>query len=288
MQWNWLVRTKLLLAALALVVLMGDSIAGPFANRRNNRQQGQYEMVDQGTTTTVQAQPTQPGQPTQPATVTTQVQPTQQQQGQYVTQRRGLFGRRSTQVWEPTPVVQASQPTQPLQPMPGAQPAVAAGQQPQPAAGEAAPMPSTTQAQPTVQATQPVDQQPINNGRRGLFGRRTARNNSTNYGPVSMTPDQQVQPGTTRQSFYPANGQTALIDVRVPVANAQVTFDGAATRQQGLTRLFTTPARNPQGANSYEVKATWTGPDGKPVEQTRTVKVPPGARVLVDFNVQQQ
>jgi uncharacterized protein (TIGR03000 family) len=238
MQWNWLSRTKLLLAGLALVVVMGDSMAGPFANRRNNRQQGQWMPADQGSTTTVQ-----------------QPQP------------------------QPMPAV--------AQPVAG-QPA---GEQPaagQPAA-QAAPMPSAT---PTVQSSQPVYQDNVGNGRRGLFGRRGGRNNggSFSYAP-SMTGTTQpgtIQPGSTRQSFYPANGQSALIDIRVPVANAQITFDGAPTVQQGINRVFSTPALNPQAANTYEVKARWTGNDGNAVEQTRTVKALPGGRIVVDFTTQQQ
>src|SRR5262249_50893162 len=55
--------------------------------------------------------------------------------GQYVTQRRGLFGRRTAQVWEPATVVQANQQpgAQPIQPVQPAQPVVGA---------EVAPMPS--------------------------------------------------------------------------------------------------------------------------------------------------
>lgn len=289
MQWNWLVRTKLLLAGLALAVVMGDSIAGPFANRRNNRNgssDGQWMPVDQGTMTT------QAGQPTQPTTVATQVQPTEQP-GQWVTEPAGRRGRRTVQVWQPAPVTQVVQ--QQPQPMPN--PGQAAAGQPaaeQPAAGQpaaqAAPMPSTTQGAPVVQSAQPT-YQPIANQRRGLLGRRRGNDNGGySYAPdmTAANPQGTVQPGMTRQSFYPANGQTALIDVRVPVANAQISFDGTGTVQQGISRVFVTPALNPQGANTYEVKASWTGQNGAPIERTQTVKVTPGGRVLVNFTNQQQ
>jgi len=269
MQWNWLVRTKLLLAGLALIFVIGDGVAGPFKNRKNKQSQdGQWTMVDQTTTTQAQAQPAQPG--TQPA-VTASTQ-TQQQQGQWVMQPQGRKGKKSVMVWQPTTQVVTQQPV-------AGQPAAG-----QPAAGqpavEAAPMPSTT---PSVSTAQPTYQEQ-GNQRRG--GRRAARRGNGN-GNYATSPTTSIQPGTTRQSFYPVNGQSAYIDVRVPVANAQVMFDGAATNQQGTNRLFVTPALNQQGNNTYEVEARWTGQDGNAVKQTRQVKVPPGARVLVDFTIQQ-
>ena len=94
MQWKWLVRTKLLLAGLALMLLIGDGMAGPFSKRKNKQSQGETTMV-QGTTTTAKAAPGTP-----PAAGVT----TQAAQGQWVTQKRGLFGRKSMQVWEMTPV----------------------------------------------------------------------------------------------------------------------------------------------------------------------------------------
>jgi uncharacterized protein (TIGR03000 family) len=183
-------------------------------------------------------------------------------------------------VWEATPVTQVVQQQQ--QPT-GGQPAT--GQQ----GVETAPMPSTNPNTPSVQAA-PSNQQPVVVQQNGRRGRRAARRNNGYYSaPVTMATSQEQQ-GTTRQSFYqgPGNGQGALIDVRVPVANAQITFDGAPTNQQGLNRVYSTPALNPQATNTYEVRARWTAQDGNQIEQTRTVRAIPGQRILVDFTTQQQ
>jgi len=145
----------------------------------------------------------------------------------------------------------------------------------------------TQPVQPGMQATQPVVQQPVvpqyTTTRRGLFGRRTQQ--------VVQTPVQQYVPASpaagtptdNRQSFYPAPvGTQSLIEVRLPIANAEVNFDGTATTQTGANRLFITPALDAQRDNVYQVTARWTD-NGNPVEQKREVKVTPGARVLVDF-----
>jgi uncharacterized protein (TIGR03000 family) len=119
--------------------------------------------------------------------------------------------------------------------------------------------------------------------RRGIFGRRTSQRiiDQPTAPGVATT-----QPGT-RQAFYPAGGQVGYIEVRVPVANAEVIVNDARTTQQGVSRLFVTPALDPQRENIYVVKAKFTGKDGNPIEQTKEVKVPAGGRIVVDFAQQQ-
>ena len=195
--------------------------------------------------------------------------------------RPGLFGRWRNQS-EPYYNNQSQYQYQPVQQVQGVQQPVqqVQGAQPMPAA----------QPQPVVQ--QPVVQQPVvqqqtapqyTTTRRGLFGRRTQQ--------VVQTPVQQTAPatGTTttpndnRQSFYPAPaGTQSFIEVRLPVADAQVNFNGTATTQSGNNRLFVTPALEAQRDNVYQVTARWTV-NGAPVEQQREIKVAPGSRVVVDF-----
>jgi uncharacterized protein (TIGR03000 family) len=95
-------------------------------------------------------------------------------------------------------------------------------------------------------------------------------------------------------SFYPPNfpqgsptvGSTtsndqALIEVRCP-PDAQITFDGEETRQQGPDRLFTSPPLEPGKRYHYDVKAKWTQ-DGRPQEKTQRVHIEAGRRKTVDF-----
>jgi uncharacterized protein (TIGR03000 family) len=74
----------------------------------------------------------------------------------------------------------------------------------------------------------------------------------------------------------------ASVELRLPVPDAQVWFDGTATTQTGIVRTFTTPSLTPGIRYSYQVRAKWTA-DGKEVEQTRSVKVEAGEPVVIDF-----
>ncbi|OAI46240.1 hypothetical protein AYO44_11720 [Planctomycetaceae bacterium SCGC AG-212-F19] len=276
MQRNRFVSTSLLVAALAVVVLVGDSMAGPlglFGRRNRDNNNGSAPMtystpVAQAPVDGQPAQPAQPvAQPAQPTTTTAQPITTQ---GQYSTQRRGLFGRRTAQVWEPTVTQVAMQQPQAQQPQPGAQPMPAA---------EVAPMPSAVPTAGIAPTTQPQ----VVTERRGILGRRTSQRIIDQPAPGVAT----TQPGTSRQAFYPAGGQVGYIEVRVPVANAEVIVNDARTTQQGISRLFVTPVLDPQRENLYVVKAKFTGRDGNPIEQTKEVKVPAGQRITVDFSAQQ-
>lgn len=166
---------------------------------------------------------------------------------QPVTYSRGLMGRRSYTVWEPVTMIQ-------------------------PVATAPASAESATVIAP-IYSTQPTY---TSSGRTGLFGRRRGGSEM----PVSSVV---TTPGaTTRQAFYGPGAQTALIDVRLPIATAEIFFNGTRTNQTGISRLFVTPALDPQKDNTYEVKAKWIE-NGEQKERTETVKVPAGGRVLVDF-----
>jgi uncharacterized protein (TIGR03000 family) len=77
---------------------------------------------------------------------------------------------------------------------------------------------------------------------------------------------------------------SAHITVKLP-ADAALTFNGFRTASTGTVREFTTPSLAP-GRYSYDVQARWQE-DGHTVTQQKQVLVAPGARVELDFPVQQ-
>jgi uncharacterized protein (TIGR03000 family) len=92
------------------------------------------------------------------------------------------------------------------------------------------------------------------------------------------------------QSAYPPDGRSqmpaernrALIDVHVP-PNAQVSFDGSPTQQQGAERHFMTPPLDPNSQYTYNVTAKWMDQTGKERRDSRTVRLTPGQRTEVNF-----
>jgi uncharacterized protein (TIGR03000 family) len=83
----------------------------------------------------------------------------------------------------------------------------------------------------------------------------------------------------------PTLGQ-ATVEVRVPVANAEVFFEGINTRQNGLQRQFLSPPIVVGQTLFYKVQARWKQ-DGKDVDQTRSVGVRANETVVVDFTQNQ-
>jgi uncharacterized protein (TIGR03000 family) len=80
----------------------------------------------------------------------------------------------------------------------------------------------------------------------------------------------------------PAGGQ-ATIDVRVPAADAEVSFEGNNTRQTGPRRLFQSPMVEAGQTFFYKIRAKWKRPDGTVVDQERTVGVRANETTVVDF-----
>jgi uncharacterized protein (TIGR03000 family) len=280
MQWKW---TKMLLAAVALVLLVDESTAQILRGRLLGRFRGDNNYYSEPVTTTQpQAMPAQPAaaqstqmewqwvqtrsglfgrrnsgywaqvpvatQPAQPAAAAAQPQ---QMEWRYVTYRTGLLGRRTTGAWEQVPVQTVSRTVQP------------------PAGAEPAPMPS-----PVAQA-QPANQGRVVTYRTGILGRRTVQR---------VVYDSPTGP-TERRAFYPApaGSQPAYIEVRLPAANAEVLFNGNPTTQTGLTRLYVTPALDPQRENQYEVQVKYRDAAGNPVERTQQIKAEPGRTKVVDL-----
>ena len=87
--------------------------------------------------------------------------------------------------------------------------------------------------------------------------------------------------GPRRRHWYGADGTAnpavtngqALIDVRVPAADAEVYFEGNNTRQSGARRLFQSPAIQVGTTFFYKVRARWKQPDGSIADQERSVGV---------------
>ncbi len=136
-------------------------------------------------------------------------------------------------------------------------------------------------------------------GRERRFGRRGWRNDSNYYyGGYGMNyydgssgmlvAGTEMEVGQRQANYYdPAAPQTAArempvyLDVRVP-GNAEIVIEGEKTTQTGPRRLFISPPLAPGKNYTYELKVKWMQ-DGKEVNQTRTVPVTAGRRVLVDL-----
>jgi uncharacterized protein (TIGR03000 family) len=87
------------------------------------------------------------------------------------------------------------------------------------------------------------------------------------------------------RSRWPLDGEEqstkAQISLTVP-ADAQVWFDGKATRLTGTQRNYTSPPLTPGRTYTYTLRVRWTK-DGTPVEENRSVDIQAGGRVRLDF-----
>jgi uncharacterized protein (TIGR03000 family) len=127
---------------------------------------------------------------------------------------------------------------------------------------------------------------------RGYYGNAYSGNNGYyNSSPSYADYDPNYygqQPASPQQgytSFYPQEQMprnAALVRVHVP-RNADLWFDGDKTSQTGSERDFVTPELKTDKDYVYTLKARWTDPEGKSVEQTRRVKVHAGTHAMVDF-----
>ena len=106
-------------------------------------------------------------------------------------------------------------------------------------------------------------------------------------GTTYYAPQYYVQPAPTVVNYPPSatvetTENIARIEVRLPVADAQVWIEGRATTSRSLNRLYESPELTPGKSYSYTMKATWTQ-DGQPVTQERQVSVAAGQASVVDF-----
>jgi uncharacterized protein (TIGR03000 family) len=84
-----------------------------------------------------------------------------------------------------------------------------------------------------------------------------------------------------------ANPVTALIDVLVPTANAELRFDNTLTTPLGTKREFVTPPLAPRGMYTYNVRVTWVD-DGVQRTRDKTVFVQAGDRLVVDLSTSRE
>jgi uncharacterized protein (TIGR03000 family) len=104
---------------------------------------------------------------------------------------------------------------------------------------------------------------------------------SSNY---YMTPSAPLYvPSYPLDNVSPAAGAApATVEIRVPVENAEVWFQGLKTTETGTVRVFTSPPLTPGRTYTYRVRAAWRS-DAGAVEQARSVPVQPGQTAYVDF-----
>jgi uncharacterized protein (TIGR03000 family) len=107
--------------------------------------------------------------------------------------------------------------------------------------------------------------------------------------------DQFEAPARKRNSLYPAvpfekSPEDRLTDLRrvrfeitVPFADAVVTFDGAKTKQTGVTRAFVTPPMQEDKEYSVTITVQWTEQDGTPRTRQKAFTVVAGETVTHTF-----
>lgn len=89
--------------------------------------------------------------------------------------------------------------------------------------------------------------------------------------------DQGAQPAFTQ----PRSDET-MVRVFLPTSDARVTFDGSATQQRGMDRVFISSLPNRNKDYTYTIRAAWNE-DGRDMNRERKVKVRAGQSVTVDF-----
>jgi len=88
-------------------------------------------------------------------------------------------------------------------------------------------------------------------------------------------------PAAARAQAPPVN--SARLKVLLPHRYAVLELEGKVTRMSGTERTFVTPPLEPGAKYSYTLKATWLGPDGKPVVREKKVPVTAGQEATVDL-----
>jgi uncharacterized protein (TIGR03000 family) len=79
-----------------------------------------------------------------------------------------------------------------------------------------------------------------------------------------------------------SQGAEVVARVQVPTADAKLWIEGQQMESQGLERRFVSPPIEPGFSYVYTIRAQWSD-NGKPMDQTREVRVRPGERITVDF-----
>jgi uncharacterized protein (TIGR03000 family) len=84
-----------------------------------------------------------------------------------------------------------------------------------------------------------------------------------------------------------ANPQTALINVLVPSADAELRFDNTLTTPAGTRREFVTPPLGARGTYVYNVRVSWID-DGVQRTRDKNVFVQAGDRLIVDLSTSRE
>jgi uncharacterized protein (TIGR03000 family) len=125
----------------------------------------------------------------------------------------------------------------------------------------------------------------------GVYGAYTPGVTPTSYYDRSplFTPDaapagfSTLSPREGTFAALAANPRTAVLEVHVPSADAELRFDAGLTALTGSTRQFVTPPLLPGGNYVYNVQVTWTA-DGVQRTRDRSVYVQAGDRLVVDLS----
>src|SRR5690348_5468587 len=88
----------------------------------------------------------------------------------------------------------------------------------------------------------------------------------------------------TPKAGVPIEDTTALIEVKLPAADADLWFQGERTTHTGVLRQFKSPPLVPGRSYTYEIMALW-GDGGRDTKEVRRVPVHAGDRLTVDFTV---
>jgi uncharacterized protein (TIGR03000 family) len=95
----------------------------------------------------------------------------------------------------------------------------------------------------------------------------------------SREPGEEMTAATAARLQDPS---TALVEVRLPVADAELWIEGKKATRTGEVRQFLSPALQSGQDYFYTVRARWTE-NGKPLEAERRVLVRAGSTVTVDL-----
>jgi uncharacterized protein (TIGR03000 family) len=76
----------------------------------------------------------------------------------------------------------------------------------------------------------------------------------------------------------------AYLTIRVPSDRADVWIEGRKTDQSRAVQDYVSPPLEPGKKYYYEIRARWTGENGRNVDQTRSFPVYPGKPVTIDFS----
>jgi uncharacterized protein (TIGR03000 family) len=132
----------------------------------------------------------------------------------------------------------------------------------------------------------------------GYYGGSDQRLNNYNFSNINIQNGASLGLGTPgsggagprRRHWYGSDAAATnvvtgqgTVDVRVPVANAEVYFEGMNTGHAGVRRVFLTPTIEAGVTHFYKIRAKWKLPDGTVADQEKSVAVRANMVSVVDF-----